>query len=218
MLTRFAVRFTHRLFLATVAFSLATAAQAASPAQYDSAFAGFEQARNGNERAIAQSAEAFAVLLTAEPVNPVLMAYTGASTAMRANTTWLPWKKMTYAEDGMALLDKALGMLTAANNAPLHSDVPASLEVRFIAANTFLAVPGFMNRRVRGAKLLESVANSPLLASSPLAFRVDVWMVSAKLAVAEKRMNDARKYLNEVVKANGPHLEAARLQLTALQS
>ena len=90
------------------------AAQAISEAQFDSAFTTFAQARAGDASAIDQSAQAFAALLKAEPINPVLMAYAGATTAMRANTTWLPWRKMGFAEDGMALLDKSLAMLTLA--------------------------------------------------------------------------------------------------------
>lgn len=211
-------RFTRTVLVLAVATTLATSALAATPAQFDSAFAQFQQARVGNEAAIDKSAQAFDGLFKAEPINPVLMAYAGATTAMRANTTWLPWKKMSYAEDGMAMLDKALAMLTTVHNAPLQHEVPAALEVRFVAANTFLAVPGFMNRGARGAKLLGEILASPLLAASPLEFRGDVWMVAADLAVKDKRLQDARKYLDEVVKANAPQMETARAQLTRLAS
>lgn len=49
--------------------------------------------------------------------------------------------------------------------------MPAQLEVKLVAANTFLAVPGFMNRYNKGMKLLGEVLASPQLASAPLAFR-----------------------------------------------
>ncbi|MDD5031104.1 MAG: hypothetical protein PHH58_16675, partial [Rhodoferax sp.] len=164
------------------------------------------------------SAKAFEALQKAEPINPVLMAYAGAATAMRANTTWMPWKKIAYVEDGMALLDKALAMLTAEHNAPLQHEVPAALEVRLVAANTFLAVPGFMNRGARGAKLLSDILVSPLLATAPLEFRGAVWLVAADLAQKDKRPQDARKYLGEVVKASAPQAAAALAQLKALSS
>ncbi|TXT36930.1 MAG: hypothetical protein FD135_3945 [Comamonadaceae bacterium] len=204
------------LFAAAVCLSSSTIA--ATPAQFDSAFALFQQARAGHEVAIGQSAEAFDALLKAEPLNPVLMAYTGATTAMKATTTWLPWSKMSYAEDGLALLDKALTLLTAAHNAPLQHDVPAALEVCFVAANTFLAVPGFMNRGARGARLLSDILASPLLGSAPLEFRGNVWMTAAKLASKENRPQDARKYLEDIIKANAPQAEVARAQLKAIQS
>jgi putative ABC transport system ATP-binding protein len=80
-------------------------------------------------------------------------------------------------EDGLCrrrpgALDKALALLTPAHDAPLQHGTPGSLEVtRLTAANTFLAVPGFMNRGARGAKLLQRVLASPLLAASPLPFK-----------------------------------------------
>jgi hypothetical protein len=203
---------------AALLLAVAQAALAVPAARFDAAFEVFSQARAGDASATEKAADAFAALRKAEPINPVVMAYAGAATAMRANTTWFPWKKMGFAEDGLALLDKSLAMLTAAHNAPLQHEVPAALEVRFVAANTFLAVPGFMNRGPRGAKLLQAVLDSPLLATSPLAFRVAVWMAAAKEAARDKRPDDARRYLNEVVKANGPQLDAARAQLQALSS
>jgi hypothetical protein len=206
------------LLAAVTSLLLATTAQAATEAQFQVAFEQFQQAARGSESAIEKSADAFMALLKAEPGNPVLMAYTGAATSMKATTTLLPWKKMGYAEDGMALLDKALAMLNATHNAPLQHGTPAVLEVRFVAARTFLAVPGFMNRAARGGKLLVDVLSSPLLASSPLGFRADVWLAGAQLAVKENHPDDARKYLNEVIKANAPQAEAARAQLKALAS
>ena len=216
MLTPIATHLSRAVLTVFLCAGFAGVVMAATPAQFDAAYAQFQQARSGNAAAIAASAQAFETMLKAEPLNPVLMAYAGASTTMRANTTWLPWKKMGFAEDGMALLDKALAMLTAAHNAPLQHEVPAALEVRFIAANTFLAVPGFMNRAARGNKLLGDILVSPLLASAPLAFRGDVWMVAAQLAAKDKRTQDAQKYLDEVIQAKAPQAEAARAQLKAM--
>lgn len=211
-------RLAARLLAVGTAVLLAASAQALPEAQFQPAFEQFLQAAKGGDGAIEKSADTFSALLKSEPGNPVLMAYAGATTAMQATTTWLPWKKMSYAEDGMALLDKALAMLTAAHNAPLQHDTPAVLEVRFVAANTFLAVPGFMNRGARGAKLLNEILSSPLLAASPLSFQGDVWLAGAALAAKEKRMDDARKYLNQVIQAKAPQSEVARAQLKALAS
>ena len=218
MTTKYIPRVSRWWAIAAAVLALAASAWAVPQAQFQPAFEQFMQAAQGRDGAIEKSAEAFSTLLKIEPGNPVLMAYAGAATSMKATTTWLPWKKMNYAEDGMAMLDKALAMLTATHNAPLQHDTPAVLEVRFVAANTFLAVPGFMNRGARGAKLLNEVLSNPLLATSPLPFRGDVWMAGAALAVKEKRISDARKYLGEVIQANAPQLEAARAQLKALAS
>ena len=92
-------------------------AQAVPDAQFEPAFQVFMRASQGEESAIAQAVDSFAALLKAEPANPVLQAYSGAVTAMRAQTTMLPWRKMAYAEDGLAQLDKALALLGPAHRA-----------------------------------------------------------------------------------------------------
>ena len=209
-----------RLLVVAAAVLLATAAQAAPApeAQFQGAFAQFSQAQTGDSAAIDKAADAFSALLRAEPDNPVLMAYAGAATSLKATTTRLPWKKMSYAEDGMAMIDKALAMLAPAHNAVVQNGTPGALEVRFVAASTFLAVPGFMNRGARGAKLLGEVLNNPLLAQAPLGVQGAVWLRSAALAQAEKRPEDARKYLNKVINNKAPQADAARAQLKALTS
>ena len=207
-----------RAATAIASLVFASSVWAIPEAQFQPAFELFMQASKGDDGSIVRSAEAFTALLKAEPGNPVLMAYAGAATSMKANTTLLPWKKMGYAEDGMALLDKALALLTPAHDAPLQRGVPAALEVRFVAASTSLGVPGFMNRGTRGTRLLNEVLSSPLLVSAPLGFRGNVWMKAATVATNDKHIDEARKYLTLVIQANAPQADAARAQLAKLPS
>jgi hypothetical protein len=218
MLSRLPSSFSGRFLAVAIAITFSTAIHSAPESEFQSAFVQFSQGQTGDSSAVDKSAELFGALLTTEPGNPVLMAYAGAATTMRATTTMLPWKKMGYAEDGLAMVDKALALLTPAHNAPMQRGTPGALEVRFVAANTFLAVPGFMNRGARGAKLLDEVLASPLFAQSPLEFQGAVWLRAAKQAQAEKRLEDARKYLNEVISSNAPQAHAARAQLKDLAS
>ena len=166
---------------------LAGNAHAVPEAQFQPAYTTFMEAVHGNSSAIEHAADAFAALLKTEPTNPVLMAYSGAATSMKANTTWLPWKKLAYAEDGLAQLDKALALLTPAHSAVVQNGTPGNLEAKLVAANTFLAVPGFMNRHERGVKLVKELLASPALAGTPQAFQaaVNKAAVQAKLAGAQ---------------------------------
>jgi hypothetical protein len=201
------------LSLAVFMAGASGSAMAATDAAFATAFGQFVSASAGDTSAVEKAADSFDALLKAEPANPVLMAYAGSSTAMKASTTMLPMKKMGYAEDGLALIDKSLAMLTPAHDAPVQRGTPGSLEVRFVAANTFLAVPGFMNRAARGAKLLNDVIASPLFENAPLPFKGAVWMRAAALATKEQRADDARRYLNEVIAKGAPQAEAARAKL-----
>lgn len=188
---------------------------AAPDASFDNAFHHFIVASSGDSSVVDTAADEFEALLKAEPANPVLMAYAGAATSMRATTTVMPWKKMGYAEDGMAMVDKAVAMLTPAHDAVIQHGTPGSIEVRFVAANAFLGVPPFMNRAARGAKLLNEVLASPLFEKAPLPFQGTVWMRAAALASKEQRPADAQRYLNEVISRNAPQAEKARALLKA---
>lgn len=190
------------------------AASEASPA---SAFAAFGRATQGDDDQIEPAAQQFAQLAQARPGDPLMLAYAGASEALRATTTMLPWRKMQHAEDGLARLDKALSLLQAgAHEGPGPRGTPVALDVRFVAANTFLALPSFFNRQARGAQLLSEVLGSPLLARSPLPFQGSVWMRAAEQARSEQRPDDARRWLQQVVARGAPQAAQAQAQLKAL--
>lgn len=195
---------------------LASAAMAVPEPQFQSAFKEFLQASAGDRSAIERAAEAFSGLVRSEPSNPVLLAYAGAATAMKAGTTWLPWKKMGFAEDGLAQLDKALALLTPAHNAPVQNGTPGVLEVKVVAANTFLAVPGFLHRQERGTRLLGEVLSSPLLANAPLGFRGTVWLKAAQEASKARNTAEARRCLDLIVQHQAPQAAQAQALLKGL--
>jgi hypothetical protein len=193
------------------------ASQAAETAVYAAALNEFLRgAGEGGDAAIEAAAEQFGKLSQAEPNDPVLRAYAGASTSMRARTTMLPWKKMGYAEDGLAQIDKALALLTPAHDAPGYRGVPASLETRFTAAGTFLALPSMFNRNARGAKLLDEVAKSPLLDGAPLPFKAAVWLRAGQEAAKAQNAAEARQWLEKVVASGAPQAAAAQAKLKEL--
>jgi hypothetical protein len=204
------------LLAAALAATAASPARADTPTSFAGAFTQFQHALAGESAAIDEAARQWRELSDAAPADPVPRAYAGAATAMRATTTLLPWRKMSYAEDGLALIDKALAMLTPAHDAPAHQGVPASLETRLIAATTFLGLPSMFNRSARGAKLLDEVLHSPLLDSAPLPFRGSVWMTAAKEADKAKRPDEARQWLQKVSTSGAPQAAAAQAKLKAM--
>jgi hypothetical protein len=189
---------------------------ATDAATFAAAMADFQNAAAGQDAAIEASAGRLLKLSQADPADPVLRAYAGAAVAMRARTTMLPWKKMAHAEDGLALIDKALAQLTPEHDAPAYRHVPASLEVRFTAAGTFLAMPGMFNRRERGLKLLDDVARSPLLEAAPLPFKGLVWLRAGQEAAKAQQTTEARQWFEKVSTSGAPQAAAAQAQLKSL--
>ncbi len=208
-----------RLALSVLMLALGLAAgavRAAPEAAFEAAMRHFDAAQTGDAAALEQAVAAIDALRKAEPTNPLLMAYAGAAETLKARTTWLPWKKMNHAEDGLAMQDKALALLAPAHDAPMQRSTPGVLETKLTVASTFLAVPSFMNRGARGEKLLKEVLDSPLLAGSPLPFRGVVWMTAGRTAQEARRSDEARRWYGLVVSQGAPQAAAAQAALKDL--
>lgn len=180
------------------------------------ALASFAKAGPDNHAAIEDAADRLGKLSAAQPADPVLRAYAGAAMAMRAQTTMLPWRKMSHAEDGLALIDKALAQLGPADEAPRLRGVPAVLEARFVAANTFLGLPAMFNRGERGRSQLDAVLGHALFDAAPAPFKAVVWLRAARLAEADAKPELRRQWLQKVADSGAPQATAAREQLKAL--
>lgn len=176
----------------------------------------FQQAAAGQTAAIAPALVAWQALLAAEAGNLTARAHVGALTAMQANTTLLPWRKMGFADDGLALLDKALAQLTPAHDQQLFNSVPVSLQVRLVAAGTFGALPAMFNRGERASRLLDSLVKSPLLGSTPPGFQAAVWLQAGKLAARNQRSDEARQWFNRVMASGAPQAAEAQALLKGL--
>ncbi|HET7864983.1 MAG TPA: hypothetical protein VFL86_11315 [Burkholderiaceae bacterium] len=200
-----------RRVLALAGIALAgTAVGAPTDEDFNTALERFRLAAGGDTSAVDDAAARFSQLSDAAPQDPVLRAYAGATTALRATTRWLPWRKLAFAEDGLALIDQALAQLTPAHDAPAHRGVPASLETRFVAANTFLGLPAMFKRQERGARLLAELVGDPRLEQAPLGFRVTVWLRAARQAPHSEQ---GRALLQRVAASGTPQATVAQALL-----
>ncbi len=155
----------------------------------------------GNEE---KSADLFSALLTSHPKNVLLLAYAGAATSRLAVTTIFPWKKMSYAEEGLAMMDKSLQIIKSNEAQGMHASTPVHLEVKWVAVRSFLAMPGFMNRAGKGRQLLNDILEHKQFQETSYSFQSQVWMSAAKVAIESKSDGDARKYLELIVANKTP--------------
>jgi hypothetical protein len=173
----------------TICFALlANLAQAQTdltpPAGFGPAAGVFMKAAAGDNQATNEAVKAFESLAAVDSADaPLYLAYLGAAQSMQGRDAFMPWTKMKAAEHGLDTLDKALRRLTPAQEQLRVRGTPVALEVKFLAASTFVQVPNmFFHRADRGRALLAEVVNSPLYASSPAAFRSQVDALLAKTA------------------------------------
>lgn len=197
---------------------VANTAHALTDDQYLAAYSQLQRAQGGDKGAIPDAVAAFDALHKAEPTNPLVLVNLGAASSMRARTTLVPWNKMAYTEEGLAYIDKALALLKPEHDAQLQNGTPISLSVKFIAANTWLAVPKFFLKAERGEKLLNEVLNSPLLEQASLQTRGAVWLRAARLAQAQKRTDDARRLVGQILQSGAPQVDQARTLLSEVEA
>lgn len=161
-----------------------------------------------------QTARSFNNLLQQEPGNPLLMSYAGAATAKSSLDKFATAEKITALQNGTAMVEQALQL--ADHSQAMHGSVPVALEVRFVAASTYLAVPKVMNRHDKGEQLLKDVIDARQFAQTDVNFRGAVWMRAATLAAEKNQADEAKKYLNEIVKNNAPQAVKATQLLQTL--
>ncbi|WP_286507908.1 hypothetical protein [Variovorax davisae] len=203
--------------LTIIALTLARPGMAYTEAEYEDASRALRAVYAGDNAAIPVALDKFKALSPAGSADPLVMVNVGAATSLQSRATILPWKKISYAEDGMAIQDKAIALLTPAHDASLYKGTPVSLHVRLVAASTFLSVPRFFNREAQGGKILNGIMDSPLFEQANPQFKGATWMRAARWAVDEKRLEDAKKYLLIVIERSAPQAHEAAAQLAAIQ-
>jgi hypothetical protein len=149
----------------------------------------FDQAGPANPAAVDDAAERFARLSAdAEPADPVLRAYAGATTSMRAGTTMLPWRKMTLHRGRAGPGRQGAG---AAGQRARTAAAPRRARGAGSALRGGQHLPRPAGRcstaSERGRQQLDQVLGSPLLDSAPLPFRAVVWLRAARLAEDDKQ-------------------------------
>ena len=175
------------LFLSILTLSPPAFAQAPADAGFAAALSQFNRARQGDSGQIEPAIAAFQVA----PANPqyqaVYAAYLGSAQTLKGKAAWMPWNKMKFTEQGLDHIDQALASLRPEHDRVLIQGVPVGMTTRLVAAATFVAVPdGLFHRRAAGKSLLAELRRSPMLATTPDAFRAELSVVEAQLKEAEK--------------------------------
>jgi hypothetical protein len=203
--------------LALVAAAPAPAAPAA-PAPFLAALAEFERGLAGDGSANQRARDRFQELLEGEPANPLYLAYLGSSFAIMGRDAWAPWSKLRHTEKGLALLDKALALLTPAHDQETVRGVPVSQEVRLNAAVTFLAVPGFMHRTAAARLVLSDALSSPAFAATPGRVQARLLLQDARLAQRDEKPAEEVEALQRALAAwpDGATATQARTRLKEL--
>jgi len=194
------------LLLVTLLIAAPSIASATTPS-FSEAFQTYRQgAHDGaaNERAN----EMFQQLLAATPGDPVALAYLGSTWVIKGRDAWAPWNKLRYVDKGLALLDKAVLLLSPEHDQVVLEGLPASVRVRSVAGIAYAGLPDMFKRFDQGRDMLRALTASPLLAGAPGPATAYIHYYAGNAAQRDKDAADARKQYQAVL-ANAPESEYA---------
>jgi hypothetical protein len=199
-----------RSFSLVLVTALSTSVQADEPTTLAAARAEFLRGRAGDGAAVERANHMLEQLAAAHSGDPLVLAYYGASFALLGRDAWAPWSKAKYTEKGLAILDKAVAMIT-----PELDRTPAGIETRLVASATFLVVPGMFHHFEAGKACVREALASPAFAAAPAEVRADLLMQSAAVARKEERAADEADALERAIAAapEAPVVAPARRRL-----
>jgi hypothetical protein len=162
----------------------------------------------GDADAVATANAAFDKLVAAQPDHPLYLAYLGSSFTLKGRDAWMPWTRLRYVEQGLALIDRALARLKPEHDQLLLAEVPVSVETRLVAVTTFLSIPGFFNRLDGAKDLLRTTFADAAFAATPPPVQASFYVQAADAARRDKNVGDERAYLQKAL-AVAPHGDSA---------
>ncbi|WHI47969.1 hypothetical protein [Microbulbifer sp. VAAF005] len=144
----------------------------------------YQKATKAGGTAVMASYKAFKLAQKEDPSDPIALFYLGASETLMAKESWLPWRKVSYAENGIARMDKALTIIEEMDNPGRSSQgMPQDLLLKGIAATTFTKVPKFFNSFDRGFELYHELMGDPRIGYMPT--DATRWIYCGALQAAE---------------------------------
>lgn len=207
--------------LALLALLAASASGAALPPEFAAAEAAFQKAAAKEGGATDDAVQRFEQLIaTDSPLSPLFAAYLGAAQTLQGRDAWMPWTKMRATERGLNTLEKALRQLEPRHDRELARGTPVAIEVRLVAATTFIAVPAMFNRYDQGKQALRDAFASPAYAAAPAEVKARLHQQAALAAGRDKNPGEEAAHLKQALDAApaGAIAEAARRRLQELGS
>lgn len=152
------------LFVAAFPIMAASVTDKASDkAQATQAYDLYMIATEGDERAVTDAQALLKPLHPAYANDPIVRAIEGGLLTLQGRAAYLPWNKLSYTNDGLAILAQANEGLTPDHDTLEFAGLPATLQVKAIVGVSFIKVPSFFGRFDQGYEILKQAMGLDLL-------------------------------------------------------
>jgi hypothetical protein len=155
----------------------------------------FLQGVDGDKRAVRNAVNRFRSLSRNNPMDPVYLAYYGASITLQGRDAAKGFEKQRFTEDGLAKIDRALKLLSEVK----HYPSTRRLDTLLVAANAFVYIPSFFNRYDRGKGLLQEILSHEDFNGMAAGFKAATYFTAALVARGDGDESEYRRLLALIV-------------------
>ncbi len=160
----------------------------------------FIKAVDGDSSALEQSVETLTDLLQKYPHDPLVKVYFGSIYTIQGRDAWMPWNKLSYTEKGMDIMDDAIKQLYPDDEKITdYLSHSVALEVKFVAATTFVQVPDLFGRFDQGLELMHEISEHPQYTLFNPKQRAIFELTMAQALFTDNQKDDAKKWLSNAV-------------------
>ena len=150
---------------------------------------------DGDRHAVRNASLRFKSLSHRNPQEPVLMAYLGACMTLQGRDAANNLDKRRLTEDGLGKIDRALVLQSERQG----QDSVHDLDTLLVAANSFIHIPAFFNRRDRGKALLGQILDDHGFDGMAPGFKAATFLAAALVAHGDGDNTAYRHYLDLTV-------------------
>ncbi|KLV09633.1 hypothetical protein ABT56_00710 [Photobacterium aquae] len=148
----------------------------------------YNEAAMGNEDRVEEVYHQLNGLIEQQGATPLTLVYLGSTQMLQGRDAFLPWNKMKYVEQGVASIEKGLGLIDAMaqDKAQAMPDIvqglPENMLARAVAAISLSQLPDLFNQLDHGYDLYLGLLAEPAFRSAN--FEATAWIYGGAIEAA----------------------------------
>ncbi len=147
----------------------------------------------GSAKKMARLWEALAV---EDESDPLAMVFLGSAHTLMGRDALMPWSKLNHTEKGLDEMALAIRLLKPEHDSQHFEHMTVTLQVKSIAAITFVQVPDSFGRSEDGFELLKEVLTDPAFIALPGEAKTYLYYYGIEAALAQEKDQQSAQWLS----------------------
>lgn len=165
---------------------------------YQQAYADFQAVSDETSGSAKKLTERWEDIVDQNPSDPVALVMLGSSQTLRGRDALMPWNKMKHTEAGLENMAQAIRLLTPEHQRQQFQGLPVDIQVKTMAAITFIQVPDFFGRHEDGYYLFLDVLSSDLFNALPAQAQTFAFYYGIQAARVVDQPKQAEQWIDQI--------------------